>query len=167
MLLNLGLRADGSIPEEEIAFLKDMADWTRIIGEGLYGSRPWLVHGEIEAGEDFFFREHTHEGIVYDDPERIRMGTAKTYDGDIRYTCSKDGKTIYATRLSWPEHAFTLTSFAAGGVGKDVKINSVALLGSDAEIQWKRAGEGIAITPPSTPVLESKDWPVTFKLEVD
>ena len=127
------------------------------------------------------YRDHSVAGLPRDGQAQVCRGIqipvsrgklpASGTNNEARehaiYTCSKDGKTIYATRLSWPEHAFTLTSFAAGGVGKDVKINSVALLGSDAEIQWKRAGEGIAITPPSTPVLESKDWPVTFKLEVD
>jgi alpha-L-fucosidase len=165
MLLNLGLRADGSVPESEVAFLKDMADWIQVVGEGLYGSRPWLVYGEIEPGQEFFFREHSRKGIVYDDPHRIRMGTTKTYDGDIRYTRSKDGKTIYATRMSWPEEAFTLASFAADRVGEDVKIKTIFLLGSDADIQWKRTDKGIVIIPPSTPVFESNDWPVMFKLE--
>ena len=68
MLLNLGLRADGSIPEAEVTFLEDMAAWTRVVGEGLYRSRPWLVYGEIEPGQEFFFREHSRKGIVYDDP---------------------------------------------------------------------------------------------------
>ena len=93
------------------------------------------------------------------------MGTTKTHDGDIRYTRSKDGKTIYATRMSWPEEAFTLTSFATGGVGEDVEIKTIFLLGSDAEIQWKRTDKGIVIIPPSTPVFESNDWLVMFKLK--
>lgn len=67
--------------------------------------------------------------------------------------------------MSWPEEAFRLISCAAGCVGEDVKIKTVFLLGSDAEIQWKRTGKGIVIIPPSTPVFESDDWPVTFKLE--
>lgn len=76
-----------------------------------------------------------------------------------------DGKTIYATRMSWPEEAFTLTSFAAGGVGEDVQIKTILMLGSDAEIQWERTDKGIVIIPSSTPVFESNDWPVMFKLE--
>ena len=66
--------------------------------------------------------------------------------------------------MSWPEQAFTLTSFAAGGVAENVKIKTIFLLGSDAEIQWKSTDKGIVITPPSTPVFESNDWPVMFKL---
>lgn len=165
MLLNLGLRADGSIPDYELAFLKDMAQWTRVGGEGIYGTRPWLVYGEIEPGQKFLFRERSHKGIVYDDPERIRMGTIRIYEGDIRYTRSKDGKTIYATRMSWPETAFTLTSFAPGNVGEHAEIRSIRLLGSDAKIQWTRTAKGIVIAPPPTPVFKNSDWPVMFKLE--
>ena len=118
-----------------------------------------------EPTRESLSREHSRKGIVYDDPHRIRMGTTKTHDGDIRFTRSKDGKTIYATRMSWPQEAFTLTSLAAGGVGEDVEIKTIALLGSNAEIQWERTDKGIVIIPPSTPVFESKDWPVMFKLK--
>jgi len=66
--------------------------------------------------------------------------------------------------MSWPQEAFTLTSFAAGGVGEGVEIKTSALLRSDAEIHWKRADKGIVIIPPSTPVFESCDWPAMFKV---
>ena len=52
-------------------------------------------------------------------------------------------------------------------MGEDVEIKAIFLLGSDADIQWKRTDKGIVITPPSTPVFESNDWPVMFKLELD
>lgn len=167
MLLNLALKADGSIPDCEIAFLKDMAEWIDVVGEGIHDTRPWVAFGEVEPGKTLYFREHSHKGIVYDDPERVKMGAFRLNKGDIRYTQSKDGRTVYATRLSWPTEDFELRSFAADGVAAKVTVKSISLLGSDARLEWVRKGSGTLITPPNRQVFGNGDWPVTFRLEVE
>ena len=142
-----------------------MAVWTKVNGEGIYATRPWLTFGEFEGGElQGFVSMDEKKGKVYDDPGKVAMGRYKLNGGDIRYTRSKDGKAIYATRLAWPEEPFTLTSFGADAVGKDIEIKSVELLGSDAPVKWKRTAEGLVISPPMQPVFEDVTWPVMFKL---
>ena len=50
--LNLGVgpRADGSIPEEQLAVLEGLADWMRVNGEAVHGTRPWTrAEGEGRA----------------------------------------------------------------------------------------------------------------------
>jgi len=165
ILLNLAIRTDGSMQDTEVEFLKELAVWTKVNGEGIYATRPWLTFGEFEGGElQGFVSKDDSKGIVYRDPDKVAMGRYKLNGGDIRYTRSKDGKAIYATRLAWPEEPFTLTSFGADAVGKDVQIASVDLLGSDEQVAWKRSAEGLVITPPTKPVFEDPEWPVMFKV---
>ena len=167
ILLNLAIKADGSMQDTEVTYLKEMARWMDVVGEGIHASRPWLTYGELEPGASLgFVSLDNKKGKVYDDPEKVDMGRYKLNPGDIRYTRSKDGKVIYATRLAWPEKPFTLTSFSSEGVGGDVQIKSVSLLGSDAEVTWKKTPEGLLITPPAQPVFEDPEWPVMFKLMV-
>jgi alpha-L-fucosidase len=165
MLLNLAIKTDGSMQDTEVEFLKEMARWMDVVGEGIYATRPWLVCGELEPGASLgFVSLDNKKGKVYDDPEKVEMGRYKLHPGDIRYTRSKDGKIIYATRLAWPEEPFTLTSFGADAVGKDVQIASVELLGSAEQVVWNRTDEGLVITPPAKPVFDDAEWPVMFKL---
>jgi alpha-L-fucosidase len=164
LLISLGIKGDGSLQDCEVAYLKDMAKWTRTVGEGIYATRPWLTCGEVEPRQDSKAVVEDKKGIVFDDPERVKMGRLKIFEGDIRYTRSKDSKVIYAARLSWPEKDFTLTSFSATGAGKDVKVDSISLLGSDEKIQWIRTGSGIVITSPAKPVFGDASWPVIFKI---
>ncbi len=164
MMLNLAIKSDGSIQEKEVLFLKEMKRWMDVVGEGIHASRPWLVYGELEPGKSMGEVKPTWKAHVYNDPERIQMGRFKLNDGDIRFTRSKDGQNIYATRLGWPKKTFTISSFSKIAVAKDVKIKSISLLGSDAEISWSRTDKGIVITPPADAVFEDDMWPVTFKL---
>lgn len=165
MLISLGLKGNGAMQDAEVAFLKDMAVWTRALGEGIFATRPWLVYGELEPGQKLEQFAVDKKGIVFDDPATVRKGRLKLNEGDIRYTRSKDGKTIYAARLSWPEKPFTLTSFAAQGVGKDSNVAAITLLGNHAKCTWQRTEAGITITPPEKNVFADKSWPVIFRIE--
>ena len=85
LLLNVVLRPDGSLDPEVETMLHQLADWTAVNGEAIYGTRPWLVYGEgaVQAKGGAF-----KENFNY---------SAK----DIRFTTK--GKTLYAIALGWPE----------------------------------------------------------------
>ena len=46
MLLNILQRPDGSIDDETVYILEELAKWFEICGEGVYGTRPWRQYGE-------------------------------------------------------------------------------------------------------------------------
>ena len=85
LLLNVVLRPDGSLDPEVETMLHQLAGWTAVNGEAIYGTRPWLVYGEgpvqVKGGA---FKEDFKYGAR-----------------DIRFTTK--GKTLYAIALGWPE----------------------------------------------------------------
>ncbi|MFI6503325.1 alpha-L-fucosidase [Nonomuraea typhae] len=50
LLLNIGPRADGALPEEQVSRLRSLGEWLRAHGGAIFGTRPWVRHAE-PAGE--------------------------------------------------------------------------------------------------------------------
>ena len=135
MLLNVGPAADGTIPLEAQRLLRGIGKWLEVNGEAIYGTRPWEVFGEgptKNSGGGFSEKK--------DNP----------YDAeDIRFTRSKEGKTLYAIMLGWPGAGATV-SIKSLAEGKGLKtIKSVKLLGYKGTIRWQRMSESLEITLPN------------------
>ncbi|MDF9799261.1 alpha-L-fucosidase [Catalinimonas alkaloidigena] len=78
-LVNIGPRADGTIPEEQLALLHVMGDWLKVNGEAIYGTRYWKVNHQ-EAGKlAFTAKEKTLFAIALEKPR-----------GDITLEATKD-----------------------------------------------------------------------------
>ena len=46
LLLNVGPKPDGTIPDEIVTVLKGMGGWLKVNGEAIYGTRPFKFFGE-------------------------------------------------------------------------------------------------------------------------
>ena len=46
LLMNIGPRSDGTIPDEVQQVLRDVGSWLKINSDAIYGTRPWKVYGE-------------------------------------------------------------------------------------------------------------------------
>ena len=56
LLLNVGPRDDGTIPQIQLDRLTDLGTWLTINGEGIYDSRPWKIfHYKASNGLDLRF----------------------------------------------------------------------------------------------------------------
>lgn len=124
MLLNIGPRADGSIPEEEADVLLSMGGWLSVYGEGIYGSQPWRVYGEGPTA--------VPEG-AFTDTQR----SAYT-ERDIRYTCK--GDRLYAYVMRWPQDG--VVKLAAL---RDTPVNGVGLLGGGEVTWYQQAADGLTV----------------------
>jgi alpha-L-fucosidase len=134
LLLNIGPRSDGTIPEPEEEILLEIGGWLAVNGEAIYGTRPWKVYGEgpTEVIEGYF-----------QDTKRTGF-TAR----DIRFTTQ--GDTLYAIVLGWPESGeAVIESLGAGNELYPGAIQQVELLGSEEVIQWSRDADGLKVKLPS------------------
>jgi alpha-L-fucosidase len=138
LLLNVGPRADGTIPEEARTVLLQMGAWLSLNGEAIYGSRPFTVFGEGPTKAPKNSTEKNSD---------IQTYTAE----DIRFTTSNDGQILYATALGWPRDGSLIihTLFSANPY-LSAPVCSVALLGSDASISFTQQADGLHLTLPST-----------------
>jgi alpha-L-fucosidase len=136
LLLNIGPRSDGTLPEEGQRILLDVGAWLKVNGEAIYGTRPWKMYGEGPT--------KVAAGAFHDTATQIY--TAE----DFRFT-EKNG-VLYAIELGWPANreaiVHTLTPAALAG-GK--QIQSIQLLGSAANLSFEQRGDGLHVHLPEQP----------------
>jgi alpha-L-fucosidase len=136
LLLNIGPRSDGTIPDEVQQVLLSVGSWLKVNGEAIYGTRPWTTFGE--------------------GPTKVVAGTfhdteTKPYTPqDFRFTTK--GATLYATELAWPAdgHA-VIHALGTSSTGTTKSVANVALLGSDAPIHFEQRGDGLYLDLPANP----------------
>ena len=137
LLLNVGPRSDGTIPEQAQELLLGMGRWLQVNGEAIYGTRPWLIYGEgptRTAGGGF---SESHE----------KAFTA----ADIRFTTK--GDTLYAIALAWPKDRKLTVRSLASDAGK---VTSVSCLVTRERSTGPRPGRDLPWpcrrqSPASTP----------------
>ncbi|MEN9938716.1 MAG: hypothetical protein RLZZ387_5295 [Chloroflexota bacterium] len=133
LLLNIGPRPDGTIPEEEQELLREIGRWLEVNGEAIYGTRPWTVFGEgpTEVAEGEFT-----------DTKRAAFTSQ-----DFRFTTKGDA--LYAICLGWPEGPVTIASLGAGSALPAERIAEVHMLGAEGALEWSQSEAGLTITPPA------------------
>ena len=143
LLLNIPVRGDGTIDEDETAFLGGMAKWMDINSEAIFGTRPWVAYGEGPSTEEKV------EAGTFGGARDVR---SKPYTSqDLRFTTKGDA--IYAIFLDWPaDGKIVVRSFAAGAAQTPARlpkeIAGVSLLGSGEKLAWTRDGDGLHVTLP-------------------
>jgi alpha-L-fucosidase len=143
LLLNVGPKADGTIPDEARGILLQMGAWLRINGEAVFGSRPFLVFGE---------------GPTKTPPNPTQMNSdVQLYTPfDVRYTTSHDGAILYAAILGVPsEGSIVLHTLYRGNPYLTAPVCSVHLLGSATSVEFVQQPDGIRlIIPPAVKISE-------------
>lgn len=117
MLLNILQLPDGTIDEQTRWTLEEIAGWTAVAGEAIYGTRPWRIFGEGDARAS---TEGFNEDKVSWNPS------------DIRFTTKAN--TLYAFLLAAPENRVVVLKSLA----ESDRVASVRLLGGGA-CSWNQA----------------------------
>lgn len=134
LLLNVGPKADGTIPDGDRDILLEIGDWLLINGEAIYGTRPWRVYGEGPT--------QVVEGSFKD------MERSSFTPQDIRFTARE--ATIYAAVLAVPQsRELTITTLRERSSLVNPDIQKVELLGG-GELAWTGDGDGLHVILPDS-----------------
>lgn len=152
MLLNIGPKADGTIPSEDEYILKEIGKWLKINGEAIYGSHVWRYSSEgptqITEGQ---FADNESKGYTSE---------------DIRFTVNKG--LLYAAVLNYPDDGnVNITRLAKADASHlpvfSGIIKEISILGFDEKPQYLRDENGLHL---HTEHVKSK-YPVVFKIQLD
>jgi alpha-L-fucosidase len=138
LMLNIPVRGDGTIDDDEVKVLDALAAWIEPNGEGIYGSRPWKVYGEGPS------TIATAPKGQFGGAKDVRSYSAK----DVRFTAK--GNILYAFFMAWPEDGkVTLTTLAKGSESYPQDIARVELLGGEkVPLKFDRDESGLIANLP-------------------
>lgn len=128
LLLNIGPKPDGTIPDGDAEILRAIGRWLSINGEAIYETRPWTTYGEGPT--------EVSEGSFTDTNRNPFTGE------DIRFTTK--GDTLYAIALAWPGEEAVIKRLSKGSPHSMGEIANVSLLGVGT-VEWSQDESGLRI----------------------
>jgi len=140
MILNISPKADGTIPPEQKDILLSMGSWLKKYGEAVYATRAWVKYGE---GPTLMGAAHGIMGAPV-------AGTAQ----DIRYTRSKNNRTLYAIILGWEDGEKDLVLKTLSSERIDLSsLETVELINGEAgsylPLAFRQDKDGLKISLPN------------------
>ena len=143
LLLNVVQTPEGDLEQDVIDILEEIARWTPVNGEGIYGTRPWKIYGE---GPSIKKQEKGRFGGVRD---------VRPYEqSDIRFTVTDNA--LYAFCMIKPDGDIRITSLGIDSGLSDKKVRSVTILGSEEKPDWDQSSDALVISKPEN----LPDWNV-------
>lgn len=133
LLLNIGPKADGSIPKQDADILLEIGRWLEVNGDAIYSTRPWKVFGEGPTA--------VAEGMFTD---TLRKDFTPQ---DFRFT-TRGQRTLYALGLAQPKGPALIRSLGSNLRLLTRPIESVSLLGYKGPLAWKLTADGLSVTLP-------------------
>ena len=146
LLLNIGPKPDGTITAEETAVLREIGNWLKINGEGIYDTVPWRTFGEGKVNNT--------EGFFQDNDEKLFTSA------DYRFTY-RSGY-LYAFCMRPDSSEFLIRSLGLQG-HHDFGIGKTEALGDHKIVRTLRDHDGLSITLENKP---ESDKPICFKIEI-
>ncbi len=150
LLLNVGPKADGTIPQGDRRILEDLGKWMSVNAQAIHGSRCWRT---------------SQEGPTVVAQGQFSDSVAPTYTSDdYRFTVGNGA--IYAICMVCPEDGcFTIRSLADSPDQNIPQfhglVDKVEILGYSGAVDWKKDGAGLHVR-----AAVRSDMPVVIKVTV-
>jgi alpha-L-fucosidase len=110
-MVGIGPDGDGRFHPTAISQLKEVGDWLKVNGAGIYSTRE-------------------------------RAGELWSEGADLRFTRTKDNKTVYAFTLKWPGDKLLLRSV------RPAKGSAIRMLGMSEPLKWSVSGDAVEVQLP-------------------
>lgn len=153
LMLSVPLQRGGQPDTDEIKIVSQIGAWLKVNGKAIYATRPWKIYGEgpstvvAEKGQFDGQRDVSNKPFTAE---------------DVRFTQSKDGKTLYAISLAFPaDGKVTIKSLASNSTNWPGAIDSVRMLGVSGKLQFIRDENGLHLTLPG-----KKPCDIAFALKI-
>lgn len=138
LLLDIGPKADGTIPVIMEQRLKEIGDWLKINGEAIYGTKPWKNTRQWTAGEIPKVEYNKEFSSAYDVTKLIETSSGGNASIETFFTAK--GSNVYAILPHWSRRTLVL---------KDLKhAKAVTLLGSSSPLKFRSSKGGLEIDLP-------------------
>ncbi|MGA7030112.1 MAG: alpha-L-fucosidase, partial [Candidatus Acidiferrales bacterium] len=133
LLLNIGPRSDGTIPDPVQIALRDIGSWLNVNGEAIYGTRPWTKFGEGPTA--------VVAGPFHD------SDTTSFTSQDFRFTTK--GNSLYAIEMAWPKNREAVIHSLDNAGLEGYTVKSLSLLGAEGALEYERKADGIHVYLPA------------------
>ncbi|OQP57839.1 alpha-L-fucosidase [Niastella vici] len=144
LLLNIPVKGNGTIDDQETAILEEVAAWMKLNSECIYDTRPWKVFGEGPAMQE----------AAALSAQGFNEGKGKPLGaGDMRFTVK--GDILYTILLGWPEDGkINIKSLAAGNAFRPGSISKIEMFGG-GELRFQQNAVALEVMlPENRPPLQ-------------
>ena len=154
MLLNVELKADGTIAPEHKKILDEVGQWVRINSKAIYGSRPWTVYGDnlnscLRNVERHIVNADAGQVLEEAQKENFNARTVNStpYGSDeVRFTVC--GSKLYVIVLNPESGTIRVPVLGFGSSEHPGKISSVRMLGSQQNISFSQSEDNLSMDIP-------------------
>jgi alpha-L-fucosidase len=148
VLLNISPKADGTIPQEQRNVLTTLGEWIEKHKEAIYETRAYSIYGYGKAKID-------------DGDFGGQSATISYNQDDIRFTRSKDEKSVYVFTLGLPPANSKLEISHIG----PSQIKKVSVVGSGIELKFSFSNDVLTLETPQSSEMDK--IATVFKVEFE
>jgi alpha-L-fucosidase len=141
LLLDIGPKADGTIPVIMTERLGQIGSWLKVNGDAIYGTRPWKSTRQWSAGEVPAVNYNAEFESAYDVSKLSEKPEAGKAAIEAFFTTK--GIDLFAIMPRWPAGSFLVKGVTG--------VKGVSLVGTDMSLKFKTVNGGTSIEIPDLP----------------
>jgi alpha-L-fucosidase len=166
LLLNIAVRADGTIPEDQFDIMQEFGAWLNANGEAIFSTRPWKAFGEGGVDDAIYaISEKVAQAKQAKGLPRTQERTINSEPWDykvLRFTRSKDNTVLFAFVFGNPTGKQVVIKSLADKKLFEGTIKSISLIGGSQVIKWSLDSDGLHVSmPPANPFKDCNVLKIT------